>query len=452
MAHVLSQHFTRMTEAPVRRLILALSVPTIASMLITTLYNMADAWFLGRLDTASVASVGIAFPAMAVIQAIAFFCGHGSGNTMSRMLGARDHFGARQMVAAGCLSSFLIGVIIALVGFCLGPWLAQLFGAPEALRETATIYLQIVLLGAPWMCVSLAMNNLLRFQGKAAFAMVGILSGGVLNILLDPLFIFVFNWGIYGAALATITGQFVSFLILLVMLQRFGAVNFRWSAITFTREVCHELFRGGMPSLFRQGLGAFAFTALNHAAGAYGATAAIAAMSIVTRIVMVLYAIVIGLGQGFQPVCGFSYGAQKYRRVYDAFVFLAWASGIFLGLAAIPCWFFAESLIAHFRSDLDVIVIGASALRWQMATLILSAWIIPCNMLTQTIGQGRIASLLAASRQGLFFLPFILLLPMFFGLKGVIVCQACADMCAFFLALLVTCGSLRKMRKNKLVY
>lgn len=436
-----------MTEAPVRRLILALAVPTIASMLITTLYNMADAWFLGRLDTASVASVGIAFPAMAIVQAIAFFCGHGSGNTMSRMLGAKDLVGARRMVAAGCVSAFVVGALIAIVGICCGAWLAELFGAPETLRKTATIYLKIVLLGAPWMCTSLAMNNLLRFQGKAAFAMIGILSGGLLNILLDPLFIFVFEWGIYGAAIATITSQFVSFLILLTMLQRHGVVRFYWSSIAFTREVWHELLRGGMPSLFRQGLGAFAFTALNHAAGAYGATAAIAAMSIVTRIVMVLYSVVIGLGQGFQPVCGFSYGAQKFRRVYDAFVFLVWASGIFLGIAAIPCWIFAESLIAHFRPDADVIVIGASALRWQMATLILSAWIIPCNMLTQTIGRGKVASLLAASRQGLFFLPFILLLPFLFELQGVIICQACADICAFLLAILVTSKILFKLRQ-----
>lgn len=437
-----------MTEAPVRRLILALAMPTIASMLITTLYNMADAWFLGRLNTESVASVGIAFPAMAIVQAMAFFCGHGAGNTMSRMLGAKNLLGARQMVAAGCVISFIIGSIIAFLGLAFGGWLAWLFGAPKELQATATVYLRIVLLGAPWMCASLTMNNLLRFQGKALFAMVGILLGGVLNILLDPIFIFVFEWGIYGAALATITSQFISFVILFMMLQRYGAVAFRWPSVTFKREIWCELFRGGMPSLFRQGLGAFAFTALNHTAGIYGATAAIAAMSIVTRIVMMLYAVVIGLGQGFQPVCGFSYGAQKFRRVYDAFIFLVWGSACFLIIAAIPCWLFAESFIAYFRPDSDVICVGASALRWQMATLVLSAWIIPCNMLTQTIGQGRQAALLAASRQGLFFLPFILLLPLLLGLQGVIICQASADLCAFLLSIFVTQKTLRILRSS----
>jgi putative MATE family efflux protein len=449
MSRALSQHVKRMIEAPVRRLILTLAVPTIASMLITTLYNMADAWFLGRLDTASVAAVGIAFPAMAIVQALAFFCGHGAGNTMSRMLGANRLSSARKMVATGCVLSFVIGLCVALLGLCFGPWLARCFGAPEVLRETARIYLQIVLLGAPWMCLSLTMNNLLRFQGKAFFAMVGILSGGVLNLLLDPLFIFVFGWGIYGAAIATITGQCLSFLILLLMLQKQGVVGFRWAELAFTFEVWRDIFRGGMPSLFRQGLGAFAFTALNHAAGAYGATAAIAAMSVVTRIVMVLYAVVIGLGQGFQPVCGFSYGAQKFRRVYDAFIFLVWVSALFLGIAALPCWFFAEALIAHFRPDPMVVTIGATTLRWQMATLVLSAWIIPCNMLTQTVGMGKVASLLASARQGLFFLPFIVLLPLCLGLQGVMMAQACADGYAFVLAFVLSLSLVRRLRQGR---
>lgn len=442
-------HTQHMTEAPVRGLILSLAVPTIASMLISAFYNIVDTWFVGRLDTQSVAAVGIAFPAMALIQSVGFFFGHGSGNTLARMLGAGDAHGARRMAAVGLGCSTLSGVALAVVGLLFLRPLTLLMGSTSTILPYAEPYLAIILLGAPMMCAALTLNNQLRFQGKAALAMVGIISGAVLNCLLDPLFIFVFNWGVAGAAAATVVGQCVSLALLWTLNRHFGVVPVRVRNFRPSKAALGEIVRGGTPSLFRQGLATVAVTALNHAAGIYG-DAAIAGMSIVTRLTQFLQAALIGFGQGFQPVCGFAYGAQKWRRIYDGFRFLVQGGAGFLLAVAVICWIWAPETVACFREDdPQVIAVGAAALRWQMATMALAAWVVPCNMLMQTLRQPVRASLLAASRQGLFFIPAVTLLSWGFGLAGVEASQAVADLCAFLFALPLTLPTLRYLRKNQ---
>ena len=448
MTHA-AEHMRMMREAPVRGLILRLALPTVASMLITAFYNVADAWFVGRLDTQSVAAVGVAFPAMAIIQAMGFFFGHGSGNTLARMLGAGDRHGARRMAAVGVVCSALAGCALAAIGLAALRPMALAMGATPTILPYAEPYLAVVLLGAPFMCAALTLNNQLRFQGKAALAMVGIISGAVLNCLLDPLFIFVFGWGVTGAAAATAIGQAVSLALLWWLNRRHGVVPVRLRAFAPTRAALGEIVRGGSPSLFRQGLGCVATAALNHAAGPYG-DAAIAGMSIVTRLAQFVGSALIGLGQGFQPVCAFAYGARLWRRVYDGFVFLASLGGGFLATVAAVCWLWAPEVVALFQTgDAEVVRIGANALRWQMATLVLSAWIVPCNMMMQAIRKPIRASLLAASRQGLCFLPAIALLPMAFGLAGVEAAQAVADVLAAVLAIPLTLPTLRALRRAR---
>ena len=298
-----AEHLRLLREAPVRGLILRLAAPTVASMLVTAFYNIVDAWFVGLLDTQSMAAVGVAFPAMAVIQAVGFFFGHGSGNTLARMLGAGDRHGARRMAAVGVVCSAAAGGLLAGLGLLFLRPLALAMGSTPTILPYAEAYLAVTLLGAPAMCAALTLNNQLRFQGKAALAMAGIVSGAVLNCLLDPLFIFVFGWGVAGAAAATAASQAVSLCVLWRMNRRHGVVPVRLRAFAPTRAALGEVVRGGAPSLFRQGLGCLATAALNHAAGPYG-DAAIAGMSIVTRIALFVGSALVGFGQGFQPVRG----------------------------------------------------------------------------------------------------------------------------------------------------
>ena len=441
-----ASHMHWMLESPVRRLILRLAIPTIASMLISAFYNVADAWFVGRLDTQSVAAVGIAFPAMALIQAIGFFFGHGSGNTMARMLGAEDVKSAQIMAATGVICSALCGLLVAFCGLCFHTPMASLMGATDSILPYAAPYLLILSLGAPAMCAALTLNNQLRFQGRASLAMIGILSGAVLNCFLDPLFIFVFGWGVSGAAFATVCGQILSLLLLWKMNRQYGIVPIQLSAFQPSRYVFGEIIRGGTPSLFRQGLGCFAMAALNHASGVYG-DAAIAAMGIVTRLTNFLYAAIVGFGQGFQPVCGFAYGAKRFKRVCDGFWFLVQANAAVLFLLSLSVWIEAPDIIARFHNaDPAVTQIGTRTLRWQMITLVLSAWIIPCNMMMQTIRKSVQASLLAAAKQGLFLIPLLWFLPSAFGLSGLVASQAVSDGLAFLLSLPLTLPTLFILR------
>lgn len=305
------EKLTRMTTAPVRKLVCQMAVPTIISMLITNFYNMADTFFVGKLGTSATGAVGVVFSLMAVIQTFGFFFGHGSGNYISRAMGSQEMDDAERMAATGFGSSFFIGCVLALMGLVFQKPLARLLGSTETILPYAQDYMSIILLGAPFMASSLTLNNQLRFQGSAMFAMVGITAGGILNIILDPILIFGFDMGIRGAALATLISQLVSFVILFAMTRRPGNIRIRLRLYSFRLSFWKEILRGGTPSLCRQGLASVATICLNLAAGPYG-DAAIAAMSIVSRIMNFAGSALIGFGQGFQPVCGFNYGAGRY--------------------------------------------------------------------------------------------------------------------------------------------
>ena len=437
-----------MTTAPVPRLIRGLAVPTIISMLVTSFYVMADTYFVGKINTQSTAAVGISFSIMAIIQAFGFFCGHGSGNFISRRLGARDYRSAEKMAATGFFSAFLIGCAIALVGLLFLDPICQALGSTPTILPYAKTYLGIILLGAPFMASSLVLNNQMRFQGNAVYAMIGIIVGAVLNIGLDPLLIFVFDMGIAGAAWSTFISQVCSFTILLFMDRKGENIRIHYRHFTPTPAYLKEIVYGGSPSLCRQGLASVSTILLNVAAGNFG-DAAIAGMSIVTRICMFINSFVIGFGQGFQPVCGFNYGAGLYRRVREGFWFAVKTGVIFLTFCTIAGYIYAPEVVAWFRKeDPLVIEIGARALRWQLITLPLGAWVILCNMLLQTIRKPVRAVLLSSARQGLFFIPFILLLPYFLGLQGVEMCQAVSDLCSFLLAIPLTVPVLKSFRQD----
>lgn len=440
--------YTLMTTAPVPRLIGSLAVPTIISMLITSFYVMTDTYFVGKINTQSTAAVGISFSVMAIIQAFGFFFGHGSGNYISRKLGARDYQSAEKMASTGFFLAFIIGAVITVSGLLFLNPICKALGSTPTILPYAETYLGIILLGAPFMASSLVLNNQMRFQGNAIYAMIGIIVGAVLNIGLDPLLIFVFDMGIAGAGIATLISQICSFIILLYMDRKGENIHIRFGNFTPGFSLLKEIVYGGSPSLCRQGLASTATILLNVAAGKYG-DAAIAGMSIVTRICMFINSFVIGFGQGFQPVCGFNYGAGFYTRVRQGFWFCIKLGVLFLALCAVIGYIYAPEIVSWFRKeDAQVIAIGARALRWQLITLPLGTWVILCNMLLQTIRKPVRAVILSSARQGLFFIPLILILPYFLGLQGVEMCQAAADLFSFLLAIPLTVGILKEMRED----
>ncbi len=444
------EKYTQMTTTPVPQLICSLAVPTIISMLVTSFYNMADTFFVGKLDTQSTAAVGVVFSIMAIIQAVGFFFGHGSGNYISRKLGSKELDEAEAMAANGFFLSLFSGVVIALSGIIFINPLSVVLGSTPTILPYTRRYLRIILLGAPFMTSSLVLNNQLRFQGRASFAMIGIVTGAVLNIVLDPILIFGFHMGINGAAIATVFSQFCSFMLLVIMTRKGGSIVIRFKNIKVNAHFLKEIFRGGVPSLCRQGLASIAVIFLNHAAGFYG-DAAIAGMSIVNRITMFANSALIGFGQGFQPVCGFNYGAKLYGRVREGFYFCVKYSFVFLVAVSLLCGIFSPNIVALFRKeDAEVIETGAMALRMQCITFPLNAWIVMSNMMLQSIGKALKASIVAGARQGYFFIPLILLLPVYFGLLGVQMTQAAADVCTLVLSIPLALSVLNEMKNAEI--
>ena len=440
------EKFIRMTETSIERLVCRMAVPTMVSMLVTALYNMADTFFVGRIGTSATGAVGIVFSLMAVIQAVGFCFGQGSGNYISRKLGERDFKEASRMAATGFLTAFGAGVLIAIVGLFFLTELSLILGSTETILPHAKEYMRFILIGAPFMASSLVLNNQLRLQGNALYAMIGIASGALINIGLDPLFIFTFDMGVGGAALATIISQFISFCLLLAGCKRGGNIAIRIRDFAPSIRRYWEIVRGGAPSLFRQGLACAAAIALNLAARHYG-DAAVAAMSIVNRTMMFAFSALVGFGQGFQPVCGFNYGAGRYDRVLDSFWFCMKIGTACLTVLALLGLFYAPEVVAVFRrEDAEVIEIGSRALRVQCLVFPLLAWFTLQNMMMQNIGAFGRASVLAIARQGFFFLPLILTLPRFFGLWGVLLCQPLADLCSFLLSLPLGIGVLRELK------
>lgn len=439
------ERFQYMTETPVKRLIPALAVPTIISMLVTTFYNMADTFFVGKLSTAATGAVGVVFSFMAILQAVGFMFGQGSGTYISQKLGEKRIKEAAMMCATGFYSSLITGIIIMILGLVFLEPLSRILGATDTILPYAKAYLSIILLGSPAVTSSLVLNNQLRYQGSAMYAMVGIVTGAVLNIGLDPLFIFVFDMDIYGAALATVISQYVSMLLLWFQARKGGSVRIEFRNFAPNWKNLREILRRGFPSLCRQGLASIATICLNLAAGVYG-DAAIAGMSVVSRVSFFVNAALIGFGQGFQPVCGFNYGAGLYKRVKEGFWFCVKAGFVFLVIMGILSYIFAPQVIAVFRKDdPDVIAVGTAALRFMCIAFPLNSWIVICNMFLQSIGKAARASMLAACRQGLFFIPLVFILPALFELKGVEMCQMVSDIFSFAVAIPLTIGVVRNM-------
>ena len=441
------EKYIQMTQPPVEKLICKLAAPCIVSMLVTSFYNMADTFFVGMLKSnAATGAVGVVFSMMAVIQAVGFFFGQGSGTFISRALGKKDYEEAGFMAATGFYSALAIGAVITVLGLIFLEPLAYLLGSTETILPHTKAYLGVILLGAPWMTASFVLNNQLRFQGGAAYAMVGITTGAVLNIILDPILIFWADLGVAGAGWATIVSQFISFCLLLAGCRKGSNIRIRLKNFRFNWHYYYEIIRGGLPSLARQCLASLATVTLNNAARAYG-DVVIAAMSVVQRIAMFGASAMLGFGQGFQPVCGFNYGAGLHDRVKKGFWFCVKVSFAFLTVISALGYACAPQLIGLFRDDPAVIACGAAALRFQCVTFPLQSWIVMSNMMEQSMGRTAPATFLSVARQGVFFIPVVLGLSAIWGVTGIQTAQSVSDALTFLCAVPIQLHVLRTMER-----
>ncbi|MBQ7944339.1 MAG: MATE family efflux transporter [Lachnospiraceae bacterium] len=437
--------YEKMTQTPVSKLVIMLGIPTTISMLVTNIYNMADTYFVSALGNSASGAVGIVFGLMAIIQAFGFMLGQGAGSIISRRLGNQDVESAKVTASLSFFTALFLGVVIGVLGLIFIDPLMLLLGSTDTILPYARDYGRYILMAAPVMMASFVLNNILRYEGKANLAMIGLVTGGLLNMIGDPILISGFDMGIAGAGLSTALSQCVSFCILLSMFLR-GKTQSKIAitAITKNPRGITDVVKTGFPSLLRQGLNSISTMVLNGLAGGYG-DAAVAAMSIVNRLCFFIFAVGLGIGQGFQPVAGFNYGAKKYSRVKKAFFFTWGAGEVLLGTLAVIAFFISGSLVGIFRDDVQVIEIGTQALRFQLVALFFQPVTICASMLFQSVGENKLASFFSLLRSGLFFIPTLIILEGVIGLTGIQVSQTVADVLAFIVAVPLVLRYIRRL-------
>lgn len=432
------RQYDKMTKTPVKQLIIRLAVPTILSMLITTIYNLVDTAFVGRLGNSQSAAVGVVFGFMSVLQAIGFMFGQGSGSLLSRKLGERDYETANKTASTGFFTCFFAGIVLAVTCLILIDPLVVFLGSTPTIAPYAKQYIRCLLAVTPFTVSSFTLNNMLRYEGKAKLGMIGLMLGGVLNIAGDAIFMFVLNMGVFGAGLSTALSQMVSFSVLLFMFLS-GKTQTKLSLckITYRGKLISEILVIGFPSLLRQGLSSVSTILLNLQAAKFAMDEGVAAMSIVNRVAFGVFAIALGIGQGFQPVCSFNTGARKFKRLREAYKFtLILACSVLLVLTALLLSF-SPRVVGVFRDDPTVIEIGTRALIvLGIAQLFLPICLVS-EMLMQSSGQKIQAIILSSLRGGIIYIPALLILPHFRGMYGVEEAQPLAYVMSVFPALIL---------------
>lgn len=439
------KQYVRMTQTPIGRLIGTLSVPTIISMLVTNIYNTADTYFVSRLGTSASGAVGIVFAFMTFYQATGFMCGHGAGSFVSRFLGARKAGQAKTYAASTFLASAMFGTLISIFFYLNLDPVLYFLGSTDTILPYARQYAFWILIAGPFLSVSCTLNNLLRYEGRAMYAMIGLTAGGILNIIGDPILMFGLDLGVSGAGISTCVSQIISFLILLFMFRPgITVTDVRPSHAGHDLRIYWNIIKVGSPSLFRQGLNAASTILMNQQARVYG-DAAIAAMSIVGRMAFFIGACAIGTGQGMQPVISFNYGAKKYGRVRQSYLFTVKMAFGLLSVFAVVCLIFAEPIVTWFRNDPEVVTIGTAALRWICLSSLLQPVSIPTNMMFQSIGMSGISLFLSTLRTGLCYIPLIEVLPRLLGVTGIEIAQPLADVLAALISVPFAGSFLKKL-------
>ena len=443
------ERFKRMRYEKIPKLIISLGIPTTISMLITNIYNMADTYFVSQISLSASGATGIVFAVMAILQAFGFMCGHGSGSNISRSLGRKDEENASRFASSGLFLSFCISLVLMIAGLVFLEPLMRLLGSTDTILVEAMNYGRFIFLAAPAMVMSCVCNNILRYEGRAVYAMVGLTFGGILNMMLDPILIFVFHLGISGAGIATMVAQYLSLFILLIpFFRNRTASRLRLSYISRNIDTFINIIVTGSPSLARQGLNSISTAMLNMMAKPLG-DAAIAAMSVVGRVSNMLFSLSLGSAQGFQPVSSFNYGAGDYKRVKESTVFTI---GFGTALIAVLCtlaFINAPLIISLFRSEELVIEIGSAALRLMCFGLLLLPTVSVTNMLFQGIGESKKALFVACLQSGAFFIPLVVILTRAFGVNGLICATPLSYLLAFSVALPMVVKFMRNLIKKE---
>ena len=423
------QHYKKMTETPVPKLILNLGIPTTISMLITNIYNMADTYFVGTLGESAQAATGVLFTVQAIMQGIAFMFGHGGGTFIARALADKNTKEATKYISSAFFVGGLIGLIITFLGLGFLDPLVRFLGSTETIVPHAKDYGMWILLAAPFIICSFILNNGLRYEGKAFYAMFGLTAGGLLNIFGDYYLVIKCGLGVYGAGLATATSQVVSFSILLFMYLKMAQSSIQLKAVSKDLRLYLTICKVGLPSLIRQGLTSVTNGLLNNLTKPFG-DAAIAAMSVVSRYSNFLMCVGLGMGQGFQPVASFNYQAKRVDRVKKGLLFTTAFGLVFIGAMSTISIIFAEPIISIFQKHPDVIAIGSKALRFTAFGMMFMPFSVPVNMLYQSIQQPTISSILSLIRSGMVTIPILLFGVPILGLLGIQIAQPTADMIA----------------------
>ncbi len=419
-------HYKKMTETPVTKLVVTLGIPTTISMLITSVYNMVDTYFVGTLGTSQQGAIGVLFTLQSIIQAFAFMFGHGSGAFVAKELANKDTKRASTYVSTAFFVALGVGVAFSLLGLAFLQPLMKLLGSTDTILPYAKIYGMCVLLSCPFFMASLVLNNNLRYEGKAFFAMIGLGSGGILNILLDYVFVKVCTFGVLGAGLATAISQVVSFVVLLVLYLTNAQSKISLKLVSKQISDYLQIFSVGLPSLIRQGLNSISGGLLNNLTKPFGDNA-IAAMSIVNRFSSLVMCVGLGIGQGFQPVASFNYQAKQYSRVKKALVFTCTVGFATICCLAIPTFVWSEQIATFFQKNAEAAQIAAPALRYAMIGMLFLPFFTPVNMLYQSIRKPFVASFLALLRNGLIFIPILFATTHFWQLFGIQIAQPLAD-------------------------
>lgn len=420
-------YYKKMTETPVSKLIVSLGIPTTISMLVTSIYNMADTYFVGALGESQQAATGILFTLQAIIQAVAFMLGQGSGTMVSKALADKNKDEASEYVSTAFFIGLLAGLTLTIFGLIFIDPFMVLLGSTETILPYARQYGLWVLLAAPFMVCSFVLNNNLRYEGKSFYAMIGLVSGGVINIFGDYLLINVFSMGVFGAGLSTAVSQLISFLLLLYFHRKTAQGVISIKRVSKEIKVLATISKVGFPALIRQGLTSISNGLLNNLTKPFG-DAAIAAMSVVNRYSMLVMCVGLGIGQGFQPVASFNYQAKCYSRVKKGLLFTMTVGFILVGVMSLPGLFFPEQIVSLFQKNREVQVIGGFALRCASIGVLFHPLSIPVNMLYQSIRKAGISSFLSMIRSGLLLIPTLIISTTLLGLTGVQISQPIADM------------------------
>ena len=432
---------------PIFPLLIKTAIPTIIGMLISVIYNVTDTFFVGQLHNRSmIAAIGVVFSFVSVIQAIGFWYGYGSGNVMSKKIGAKDYAEAEIISSIGIVIAIVTGIMIAIAAYIFVVPLAKLIGG-SASQDVLTFtvqYLKIIIISIPFSLYAITVYNQLRLCGNVRDGMIGLLSGMLTNMVLDPLLMFPLNMGFIGAGYATLIGQIIGCIVLTALAQSRGNIPVSIKTAHYSKMRVYHILVGGLPNFSRQAITGAALVLLNVTAAKYGESM-IAALTISSKIVAVAFMIMIGWGQGFQPICAMNYGAQQYERVKRAFITTVTVGTIFLTAASIILFIFAEQCIHLMSNDNDVVTTGVSILRMQCFSLPLLGIFAVSSMFMQNIGNYFSALLISISRQGFFYVPLLYLLPAVYGKTGIYLLQPVSDFLSFLFAVAVV---YRWYRKN----